>query len=156
MQCTPAEIERKRQEALRKLANKNKSPNRIQRSPFDGFEPGTVSPIQKFPGVTNVNHYSKPYDRSVTDRSNKINKPISQFYSKDAIITASCILQTDSRFTVEFSTFSSPAIEIFKTISSRNYGKLDVFIIFQSGSVSFTFQIRRNVCGVLALKIMKS
>ncbi|XP_045478328.1 SWI/SNF-related matrix-associated actin-dependent regulator of chromatin subfamily A-like protein 1 [Harmonia axyridis] len=124
MQCSPAEIERKRQEALKKLAKK-KSPLRIQNPPANstnGYIPLAVSPKPKFkftksfPGISNKNHNAKPYERTKTT-----NDTTPQFTTNEPKITAKCVLQSETRFVVELSAFSSQAIEVFKTIPSKNY-----------------------------------
>ncbi|XP_044759876.1 SWI/SNF-related matrix-associated actin-dependent regulator of chromatin subfamily A-like protein 1 [Coccinella septempunctata] len=117
MQCTPAEIERKRLEALKKLASKNKSPLKPQNSSNGHVSQSPKFKFSKsFPSTSSTNHYAKPYDRT-----NAVNKPITQFNPKDSVVTAKCVLQNESRFVVKLSAFSSPAIEVFKTIPSRNY-----------------------------------
>lgn len=58
---------------------------------------------------------SKPYDKS---------KEVLQFYGKDAVVRVVCTLISEERFSAEMSSFSTPCIEIFKTIPSKKYGKL--------------------------------
>ncbi|KAK9883170.1 hypothetical protein WA026_001369 [Henosepilachna vigintioctopunctata] len=119
MQCSAEEIERKRQQALKKLASKNKSPLKVQKS--DNNWCNTLPQAQsgqkfKF-NQFNTNRNNKPYAKT----PNNINKTPAQFYGKEQKITAKCVLLNEVKFGIELSAFSTPAVEVFKTIPSRNY-----------------------------------
>lgn len=47
----------------------------------------------------------------------------SKFYGNKSIITGTCVLTSGDRFSVELSGFSSPAIDMFKSIPTRQYSK---------------------------------
>ncbi|KAK5641352.1 hypothetical protein RI129_009899 [Pyrocoelia pectoralis] len=124
MQCTPQEIEQKRRLAQERLSKKVESsisschknvganlnsplkrPNSVSLSSFHNL-------IAKSPSkTTHINKYT-PYAKP---------KPVVQFYGKTNIITGTCSLISDTRFTVELNNYSAPAVEIFKTIPSRSY-----------------------------------
>ncbi|XP_967843.2 SWI/SNF-related matrix-associated actin-dependent regulator of chromatin subfamily A-like protein 1 [Tribolium castaneum] len=109
MQCTPEEIEQKRRLALEKLAKKRLlSPQSHNLQSEKNAAP--QSPFRFKDQSQACKHNAKPYD-----------KPVLSFYGKDAVVTGKTSLIKEDRFVVELSGFSTPAIEIFKTMPTRNY-----------------------------------
>ncbi|XP_060522006.1 SWI/SNF-related matrix-associated actin-dependent regulator of chromatin subfamily A-like protein 1 [Cylas formicarius] len=111
MSCSPAEIERKKQEAIQRLAQKRNSPVKVQQSPFKFSFKSSPQPANKA-----VPHSVKPYTKVSDAKNNTI-----AFYGKDKLLTITINLISPERFNVTFSTFSTLIIDIFKTIPSRYY-----------------------------------
>ncbi|KAB0793416.1 hypothetical protein PPYR_13036 [Photinus pyralis] len=138
MQCTPEEIERKRRLAQERLSKKTKSPfshcsaetnlnSPPKRTPLETCRSNTAkSPSSYTPYTNKYTPYGKP-------------KPVLQFYGAKNVVTGTCSLISDTRFTVELSSYSAPCIDTFKTISSRFYDSktkcwnfhLDDYPVFQ-------------------------
>jgi SWI/SNF-related matrix-associated actin-dependent regulator 1 of chromatin subfamily A len=119
MQCTPEEIEKKRRIALEKLARKKfHSPLKPNLENLNGeitAPQHSLSPSKQrfnFKAHEQVRHNAKPYDKP---------KEALQFYGKDKVVTGRCSLITEERFVVELSGFSTPALDVFKAIPTRNY-----------------------------------
>jgi hypothetical protein len=121
MQCTPEEIEKKRRIALEKLARKKfHSPLKPNLENLNGeitAPQHSLSPSKQrfnFKAHEQVRHNAKPYDKP---------KEALQFYGKDKVVTGRCSLITEERFVVELSGFSTPALDVFKAIPTRNYSE---------------------------------
>lgn len=147
MQCTAQEIEEKRKQAQEKLLIKknlissiNQNSSNLLRYGSDGSfinksssnllnntsnssaSPKTLTfksdgPKSPFKFLKTNNSFNfKPYDKA---------KQTSPF-GKNNIVTGTCALISEDRFTVELSGYSAPAIEVFKTIPSKIYSKLNM------------------------------
>ncbi|RZB39001.1 SWI/SNF-related matrix-associated actin-dependent regulator of chromatin subfamily A-like protein 1 [Asbolus verrucosus] len=112
MQCTPEEIERKKRLAQQKLAQKQlQSPRRYNLENYTNVLPSPPKTQFTFKNQS-ARHNFKPYEKPAA---------VAQFYGKDKVVTGKCSLITEERFVVELSGFSSQAIDLFKTIPTRNY-----------------------------------
>ncbi|KAL3273129.1 hypothetical protein HHI36_014583 [Cryptolaemus montrouzieri] len=119
MQCTAEEIERKRQQALQILASKNKSPLKCVSAAQNSYSALPVTPNRQFKfHKSNTNTNFKSYQ---ANNGKDNSKPITQYLDKQTSITAKCVVTSNVKFTVELSAFSTPAIEVFKSIPSRQY-----------------------------------
>lgn len=106
MQCSLDKIEENRRLAQQKLALKRLNSSSPLKENVTSTSSSSRSPKQ---------FTFKPYEKT---------KPVQSFYNKPVnVITASCRLISDSRFAVDTSTFSTTAINVFKTIPSRYYSK---------------------------------
>lgn len=118
MQCSPEEIEKKRLQALEKLAKKGLSPLKPNLQNDNNVAP--QASIFRFKDHSqSFKHNTKPYDKP---------QQTLQFYGKDKVITGKFLLVSEERFVVELSGFSTSAIEIFKSVATRNYGKSNFVI----------------------------
>lgn len=115
MQCTPEEIEAKRKLAREKL-DRNRS--NLERPEAQQSSPNKFRFVSKDSKGT-YKHNEKPYERPF-----EAAKPTFSVFSKEKTVTGKCSLLTETRFVVELSGFNEAAISVFKTIPSRNYGKL--------------------------------
>lgn len=124
MQCSAQEIEEKRRQAMLKLAARQQkqannttsylqSNNQTYNQPRGNFfqengNKSSFSPNKKTWGSRQTTPYSRP--SASTSTFDNIN-----------VITATCNLISEERFTVEMSRFFDPAIQIFKTMPTRSY-----------------------------------
>ncbi|XP_030757655.1 SWI/SNF-related matrix-associated actin-dependent regulator of chromatin subfamily A-like protein 1 [Sitophilus oryzae] len=128
MSCSAEEIERKRQEALRKLAQKGLSP---QKSFENGQNVSSSSKSVSSPTFSSVfrtsspkfvnkfvDHSKKPYERI---SANTNSKQTIDFYGPNKVITLSFVLISSERFNVAMSSYSDAVINLFKQIPTRNY-----------------------------------
>lgn len=115
MQCTAEQIEEKKRLAQNKLAQKYglNSPNKSFSNSSSTLN-AAKSDLKQLPSGTNSPKAFKfkPYDKPTSALS---------FYGKASLVTASCYLISESRFAVDLNGYSSAAIDVFKTIPSRNY-----------------------------------
>lgn len=78
---------------------------------------------------------TKPYENKGTGQMNSpMVKTKEQFYGNKTVITGECYLTCEDRFAVELSGYSNVAIDVFKTIPSKNYSELLLLIytLFQN------------------------
>lgn len=129
MACTKDEIERKRLAALQKRQSKltiqnnalNYSPVTVN-SQASG-EPSVSYYQQPAPApMKNYNYNARkifhPYAKPENSTSMCTKMPISK------VVSGTIYLISDNRFEVNPSEFCTPLINIFKSIPSRNYGKM--------------------------------
>ncbi|CAG9765867.1 unnamed protein product [Ceutorhynchus assimilis] len=133
MLCSPAEIERKRQEALQKLANRT-SPKKLDTLHSSALStsinklssPSSIKSRFQSPGFK-----KKPYEKtnfipepgtSTKDNISYIHKKVNtNFYGLDKKITTTMILLSSQKFSVKTSAYFPPVFDILKTIPSKNY-----------------------------------
>lgn len=124
MQCTAEQIEEKRRQAKERLARKLQSPVKPPQLPNLQVTPSSTSPRFKFnrnktAGVTPKKCF-KPYQKP-TDQNIQINQKT--FYGKNnSMVTIKLSMVSTQRFVADLDYFQQ-AIDIFKTIPSRNYCK---------------------------------
>ncbi|KAF7266549.1 hypothetical protein GWI33_020058 [Rhynchophorus ferrugineus] len=124
MICSRAEIEKKRQEALEKLAKKGLSPIKSDskiRNSVTNCANFPISPNIKTPSKVII-HNQKPYERS-SERfnGNKVAKGISEFYGANKVNSLTFSLISSEKFSVNMSSYSNAVIDVFKQIPSKNY-----------------------------------
>ncbi|KAJ3645103.1 hypothetical protein Zmor_022790 [Zophobas morio] len=113
--CSREEIELKKRLALEKLAQKRlTSPLKPNlQSLNSGAQASPNKPRFNFKESNHsVRHAVKPYEKP---------KETAQFYGNEKAVTGKCSLIGVDRFVVELSGFSTPAIDVFKSIGSRHY-----------------------------------
>lgn len=133
MQCTPEQIAEKRRLAQQKLAQKRLMIENVNaKSPEVFLTSNNRNSFFNKPGDYCNNHNSvrspkqftfKPYDKQKTT-------PQQSNQTKTNVITGTCYLISECRFAVELTGFSTPAINIFKTIPSKSYSKYSGLNIF--------------------------
>lgn len=126
MSCSKEEIERKRLAALQKRQNKvsvkSNQPGSPGNSSLSPGSPISSNYLRSGPNIVNGHRtFFHPYKRPET--SNPENISISK------VVSGTLYLISEDRFEVNPSEFCPPLISIFKSITSRNYGK---FILFAS------------------------
>lgn len=119
MSCSKQEIERKRLEALQRRQNKLSSTitSSSQCSSSNGYSQKiteTNSKIGPIKFVNNVSTAYHPYSRQT---------PSQVPSSHNKVVSGTVYLISEERFEINPSEFCIPLINIFKTISSRSYGK---------------------------------
>ena len=115
--CSREEIELKKRLALEKLAQKRlTSPLKPNlQSLNSGAQASPNKPRFNFKESNHsVRHAVKPYEKP---------KETGQFYGNEKAVTGKCSLIGVDRFVVELSGFSTPAIDVFKSIGSRHYSE---------------------------------
>lgn len=128
MACTKEEIEKKRlaakQKLLSKLANQNNASNcsPVKLNSVASGIPSVSYYQQSTPSrVKNCNYNASttlhPYFKPEYKTSMYNTMPISK------VVSGTIYLTSDNRFEVNPSEFCTPLINIFKSITSRNYGK---------------------------------
>lgn len=126
MICSRAEIERKRQEALQKLAKKGLSPiknDRIHNSVISNCSNSPISSNFKTVSPKVIIHNHKPYERPTEKFSgNKSAKGISDFYGLNKVNTLTFSLISSEKFSIIMSIYNNAVIDVFQQIPSRNYG----------------------------------
>ncbi|XP_066137618.1 SWI/SNF-related matrix-associated actin-dependent regulator of chromatin subfamily A-like protein 1 isoform X1 [Euwallacea fornicatus] len=132
MACSPQEIERKRQEALKKLARNNSSPIKLSNIPSHKSSiPHRVHHLSSSAKADVVQKHWSPYRKKPYEITKSSAKPFSSFVaqSKSPIeisgsskpVTATIKLVSLNKFSVEMSSFCPPIVEVLKTVPSRNY-----------------------------------
>lgn len=125
MLCSPAEIEKKRQEALQRLARKSESPIKpkvFRQDPCSKTDKAGCNSPLKTRALQGTSFWKKPYEMNNTESKSYF----MDFYGHNKTISAIIILISTERFVVKMSTYSPPVTEILKTVTSKNYGKLDL------------------------------
>lgn len=128
MLCSPAEIERKRLEALQKLSKKGNSPVKTaSKTGIDQSLSGPAqcsSPFKMRPFQSTTPFKSKPYRKTppaTATATVKLNGDL-RVYSKTVTVTFSLI--SSERFVVNMSIYSALVVEKIKTVSSKSFGKI--------------------------------
>ncbi|KAH1016447.1 hypothetical protein HUJ04_007664 [Dendroctonus ponderosae] len=125
MWCSPAEIERKRLEALQKLSKKCNSP--IKAASNTGIDQNVATPAKcsspfKMRPIQSTSPFkTKPYEKTPSATSTtsvKFNGDL-RVYSKTVTVTFS--LLSSQRFVVNMSAYSAPVVETIKTVASKSF-----------------------------------
>lgn len=136
MSCLPEQIEKKRQEALQRLS-KNKG------SPVLGLRNTSISspqaqrPVQSsskqrscfFVKTPNKKPYEKVERSLKTNQSPAISKHDT---ASNSIVTVNIKLMSVERFSVEMSTYCNAVIDLFKTVSSKNFSKFSYIFHYKN------------------------
>ncbi|KAI4457252.1 dna annealing helicase and endonuclease zranb3 family member [Holotrichia oblita] len=112
MQCTPEQIEEKRKLAQQKLLYK--------RAKDDSSTTAAYNQENRVNNVGTSNSLHSPNKQFLFKPYTKT-KPVLPFYGTNKLITANFYLISELRFAVNLSEYFAPAIDIFKTITSKSY-----------------------------------
>lgn len=123
MSCSKEEIERKRLAALQKRQNLLSNSNSAQYTPpKSNPQIGSPQPSSSNGGYrtfSNNPNRSHPYNKPLASRSS-----IENHVPVDKVVSGTVYLISEDRFEVNPSEFCAPLINIFKSLPSKNFGKL--------------------------------
>lgn len=125
MECTPEEIAEKKRIALERLKAKkeaiakSKASSAPQPNPKDPLSTSTKVPTNPYQNARSLSH---PYANRMPSSNNVNVKKQQTAPIPSKVISCTCYMISHNRFEVQPSAFSSPLINAFKTIPSRNYG----------------------------------
>lgn len=123
MACTKEEIEKKRLAALQKRQNKTENLNNSLCSTVNISSPRTplgqsrAGPVRNFSNFSASGKTYHPYVKSES-KTQESSVPVTK------VVSGTIYLISEERFEVNPSEFCTPLINVFKTISSRNYGNI--------------------------------
>lgn len=127
MECTAEEIAEKRRIALERLKAKKEALAKARQSSIqsNGTESTTLATSKKIPTnpYQNSRILSHPYANKTPSTSSVNVKKEPTVSIPTKVISCTCYMITDNRFEVQPSAFSTPLINIFRTIPSRGYGR---------------------------------
>lgn len=120
MACSKEEIERKRLAAIQKRLSKsyeNIQNNSQLQKPKEWTltsQSSNIGPVKTFKGSNTFHPYAKPESSKQAENAVPVSK----------VVSGTVYLISEHRFEVNPSEFCTPLINIFKSIPSRNYGKV--------------------------------